>query len=359
MRRQFHKAAAAVTVILTLAGAVLADTTRPASAQSSVEDLQRQLSRARRGNADAQFYIGRAFETGTILDRDPQQAVSWYLHSAKRGNIDAQFRLAKIFHAGAHGVTRQPEQAVKLYKAAAQRGHTGAQNWLGYAYQHGHGVVRDYGTAVDWYRNAADQGHSEAQSNLGLMYLGGHGIEQDHAAAAEWFGKAANQGHTMAMNNLAGLHEAGWGVQRDLPRAQELYQSSALLGNDLAIANLNRLGIPVPPEAERQARLARLEREGGRIGAPDERGASTEGGELREGGELQEGEVIGRDGRRWQDYFDSDDWDSDALLSRDSNPNPNFGQNWFGNALNTNRTRRRRQGTRRQTPQDSPADTLR
>jgi TPR repeat protein len=301
----------------------------PASAVETVEELQQQLAQARRGNADAQFQVGRAFETGTLLERDAQQAVNWYLEAAKRGQADAQFRLGKLFHSGAPGVSRQLDSAVKLYRAAARRGHPEAQNWLGYAYQHGHGVPVDYGLALSWYQNAADQGLAEAQTNLGLMYLTGQGVEQDQATAARWFERAAVQGNAVAKNNLAGLYETGWGVERDEEQAHTLYRDAALTGNELALDNLRRLGLEVPAEGERLARLARLEREDWRVG-----GNTTAASEEI----FEEGDVLTRDDQAWAELFNEE---TPEPLTRDNERN-SFGFNWFGGNQRSDRSTTRR-----------------
>lgn len=223
----------------------------PAQAQTAAtQAFVKQLHWARAGNLESQMFVAKAFAEGQIVERDMQQAVGWYLKAAKRGNVEAQFQAAKILHSGADGVKRQPLAATKLYKAAAKRGHAGAQNWLGYAYQHGHGVIKDYSTAADWYKNAADQGLPDAQNNLALLHLVGHGVAQDHVRAAELFQLAVEQKHGFAMNNLAGMYEVGWGVGRDPEKAKELYEASALTGNTSAIENLQRLGAAVPLEAQ-------------------------------------------------------------------------------------------------------------
>lgn len=301
---------------------------RPASAVETVEELQHQLAQARRGNADAQFRVGLAFETGTLLERDAQQAVNWYLEAAKRGQADAQFHLGKLFHSGAPGVPRQLESAVTLYRAAAKRGHAEAQNWLGYAHQHGHGVPVDYGLALSWYENAAEQGLAEAQTNLGLLYLTGQGVEQDQATAARWFERAAVQGNAVAMNNLAGLYETGWGVERDEEQAHTLYRDAALTGNELALENLRRLGLEVPTEGERLARLARLEREDGRVG-----GGTTAASEEV----FEEDAVLTRDDQAWAELFNEE---TPEPLTRDNERN-SFGFNWFGSQRSDRGTTRR------------------
>ncbi len=236
-----------------IVGAVLL-ASAPAQAQAvASQNFVKQLHWARAGDLEAQMFVAKAFVEGRIVERDMQQAVGWYLRAAKRGNVEAQFQAAKILHAGADGVKRQPLAATKLYKAAAKRGHASAQNWLGYAYQHGHGVIKDYSTAADWYKNAADQGLADAQNNLALMHLVGHGVPQDHAKAAKLFQLAIEKNHSFAMNNLAGMYEVGWGVSRDPAKAKELYSTAALTGNTSAIENLKRLGEAVPLEAQTRA----------------------------------------------------------------------------------------------------------
>ncbi len=240
-------AAAALAMFVLVATPVL----QPVEAQTAAtQAFVKQLHWARAGNLESQMFVAKAFREGQIVERDIQQAIGWYLRAAKRGNVEAQFQAAKILHAGADGVKRQPLAATKLYKAAAKRGHAGAQNWLGYAYQHGHGVIKDYSTAADWFKNAADQGLADAQNNLALLHLVGHGVAQDHTRAAKLFQLAVEQEHGFAMNNLAGMYEVGWGVSRDPARAQELYAAAALTGNTSAIENLQRIGAAVPLEAQ-------------------------------------------------------------------------------------------------------------
>ena len=336
-------APALVVTAPTVFGTAVAQTT-------ATQAFIQQLHWARAGKLDAQLFVAKAYVKGEIVERDIQQAVGWYLRAAKKGNLEAQFQVAKIFHAGANGVKRQPLAAVKLYKAAAKRGHPGAQNWLGYAYQHGHGVIKDYSIAADWYKNSAGQGLADAQNNLALLYLVGNGVEQNHARAADWFQKAADQGHSFAMNNLAGMYEIGWGVERDAERARKLYLASAITGNKPAIENLKRLGVDVPAEALEQANLVDQQRVTATLNPVDEEDTPDDDPLFR-------GELIGDAPALDASDQEFDEWlaEQDALSeeipdnrTRNASDDPFdfLRKNW--NRVNRNRVQRR-----------SPSESLR
>jgi hypothetical protein len=112
---------------------------------------------------------------------------------AQRGDADAEYRLGRIYDHGM-GVPPDPSEAARWYGKAAEQGHARAENGLGFLYSHGRGVPQDSAQAVLWYRKAAEQGYASAQYNLGLMYLYGKGVAQDRKEADLWLQRAADQG---------------------------------------------------------------------------------------------------------------------------------------------------------------------
>jgi hypothetical protein len=64
------------------------------------EDLSRRLRAAQGGDATAQFYIGRKYEIGRGLPKDPALATQWYIHAANQGNARAQECLAIMYAEG-------------------------------------------------------------------------------------------------------------------------------------------------------------------------------------------------------------------------------------------------------------------
>ncbi len=82
------------------------------------------------GDADAQFRLGKSFETGR-----PVEAIKWYSMAAKQGHIEArgcaarlEFERAKLYDVGKPH--KKVSIAIKWYRQAAEHGHTGAQTRL-------------------------------------------------------------------------------------------------------------------------------------------------------------------------------------------------------------------------------------
>ncbi len=105
---------------------------------------------------------------------------------AERGDAAAQAEMGRIYEKG-NGVTRDPAEALSWYRKAADQGHAEAQTLLGQIYAKGHGVDRNMATAVSWYRRAALQGEHRAQSFLGLAIMKGEGVKGDDVEALMWF----------------------------------------------------------------------------------------------------------------------------------------------------------------------------
>ena len=65
---------------------------------------------ADQGFADAQFRLGRNYESGKGVPRDYASALVWYKQSAEHGNADAQTSLGKMYTCG-NGVKKDLEEA--------------------------------------------------------------------------------------------------------------------------------------------------------------------------------------------------------------------------------------------------------
>ena len=84
---------------------------------------------------------------------------------ARRGNTEAQFYLGKMFQSG-NGISKNESEALNWFKRSAGRNNVNAQYELGLIYQHGKGVKTNINTAKKWYKKCADQGHYDAQNIL-------------------------------------------------------------------------------------------------------------------------------------------------------------------------------------------------
>ena len=88
-------------------------------------DIEALKDAAEKGDADAQFQLGSAYQMGEGVQQNDLQAVHWITKAANQGNADAQFN-------------------------------------LGMAYRGGYGVQQDYITAYMWLELAVAQGSSKA-----------------------------------------------------------------------------------------------------------------------------------------------------------------------------------------------------
>lgn len=125
---------------------------------------------AEAGSANAQFFLGRMYETGRNRKLNLEMAAFWYRKAAEQGHRLAQYRLGQMYFSGA-GVARDRKGAAKWFELAAGQGLREAQFDLGYLYDRGLGLAASPGLAAQWYRKAAEQGLGQAQYNLGILLV--------------------------------------------------------------------------------------------------------------------------------------------------------------------------------------------
>ncbi|MGA2179844.1 MAG: tetratricopeptide repeat protein [Verrucomicrobiota bacterium] len=161
----------------------------------SIEEL---ISLAPKGDVAAQYNLGRAYENGFGVKKDPAEAAHWYQQAAEQGHSDAQNSLGMLL-----ATARQdyPGAAQWFGRAAAQE-NPDAQYNLGVLHRNGLGVKQDYETAVHWFQKSAQQGHVQAQRDLGKMYERGQGVKPDYQEAYQWLKLAQLQGDEEAENEL-------------------------------------------------------------------------------------------------------------------------------------------------------------
>jgi TPR repeat protein len=86
---------------------------------------ERLLDRARNGEAEAQFELGKNYETGRIgLPKDFAQAQYWYRKAADQGDPYAEASLGILFNFG-KGVPRDYAQAYMWYERAVMHSQGG------------------------------------------------------------------------------------------------------------------------------------------------------------------------------------------------------------------------------------------
>ncbi|HEY3776481.1 MAG TPA: tetratricopeptide repeat protein [Rhizomicrobium sp.] len=143
-------------------------------------------NKAREGDANAEAWMGQAYDNGTVVKKDPAQAVYWYKLAAVQGNTDAEINLGAHYAAG-NGVAKDDARAIELWQAAARHRIPQAETNLGQFYEDGRGVARDFSKAEQFCRAAAVQGFGDAQFLLGGMYEKGEGVPQSDVVAYRWY----------------------------------------------------------------------------------------------------------------------------------------------------------------------------
>ncbi len=118
---------------------------------------------------------------------------------AEKGDADAQFILGKIYWDG-KGVLKDLDQGTKWFKASATQGNADAQFFLGSFYLLPH---RDITEGVKWLRLSAEQGNQDAQWLLGKAYLqGDKELPRDPVQAEMWLWLAAKDNLEFYENTL-------------------------------------------------------------------------------------------------------------------------------------------------------------
>ena len=212
------------------------------------DHLVEAFAKAEKGDAEAQFGLGLAYQWGIGVPKLPKEAVKWYRLAAEQRNVLAQSFLAGMYAKG-EGVERDPKEAVKWLRMAAEQGFFESQYNLGLSYSRGEGVDKDPKEAVKWFRLAAEQGVAEAQFSLGLRYSRGEGVDKDPKEAVKWFRMAAEQGDAGAQFNLGVMFNNGVGVLKDESEALAWFGVSAISGHEKAIENRGILEHRLGPQA--------------------------------------------------------------------------------------------------------------
>ncbi len=123
------------------------------------------LPAARRGDANAQFELGKMYLSGDVVTRDPKAAYQWLVKAANQNHRPAQRLLADTLARGID-FEQNYDEAAKWYLRAAQAGDAEAQFVMGNLYGVGLGVKANAAESTRWYAAAAKQGNSKAQQRL-------------------------------------------------------------------------------------------------------------------------------------------------------------------------------------------------
>jgi TPR repeat protein len=159
-------------------GAAIAD-------ESLSAEVQALLLKAKAGDADAQFRVASAYDTGRGAPRDGKEAMTWYRLAADQGNAEAQNSVGSGLQA-----EKRYMEALPWYERASAQGHALATNNLAYLYDVGLGVTQDRRKGFDLYTRGAELGSVDAMWNIANMYGAGQLGKTDMVMACVWTTRA-------------------------------------------------------------------------------------------------------------------------------------------------------------------------
>lgn len=180
------------------------------------------------GHVRASYLLGRLYQLGAAVERDPARAIPLFEAAAKRGDPYSQYSLGRALVEG-RGTKPDVERGMALVTSAAESGHTYAMNMLGDEYMTGDHVQKDDARALRFFTESADREDIYGIVFLGIAYRDGAGVQKDPARAIELFEKARSKGHPYAARLLARL--AIQNHDSDVEKLAGLYRESAERGD--------------------------------------------------------------------------------------------------------------------------------
>lgn len=173
--------------------AALAEPPAAAAPQPPKADPGEAAAAASAGGADADYV-----KTAAAVEQKQPGALARLKAIADAGNAPAQIFLARLYETGQAGVTQNLGEARRWTLRAAEAGDPTAMHNLALFYFRGEGGPADAAAAAQWFRKAAERGVVDSQFNLGLLYQSGSGVPHDLTQAYRWFSVAANAGDSQA-----------------------------------------------------------------------------------------------------------------------------------------------------------------
>lgn len=105
-----------------------------AEKESEAEFERRSFDLLRRsagfGYAPAMYALGSCYETGDLVEADPEHAALLFKSAAENGYAKAKFRHGLNIYFGSNGVSKNITQGLELIKSAAQDGVEDAEEFL-------------------------------------------------------------------------------------------------------------------------------------------------------------------------------------------------------------------------------------
>lgn len=196
-------------------------------------------SLADEGSVSAMANIGFAYSSDDFGLKDLKIATEWYEKAANLGDSESQFQLAilQLSEKSVYDISKAIQNLFYL----TQNGNADAAYELGRVYYTGNGVDEDNERAIEYFQIAYDLGSMEAAGELGFIYLTGDHVQKNEVKGIELIMQAAESGNALAQYQLGSCYEYGEGCEESVEHAEFWYQKAAEQGNAAAMRNLGSL----------------------------------------------------------------------------------------------------------------------
>jgi uncharacterized protein len=177
---------------------------------------------AEKGNAEAQYLLGFAHESGKGVEASKEKALEYYKKAADGKHKDAVYRMSFILLASDKEEERQ--QARQALESAAKDDPAVAARILGEAYLRGLLTpTADPDKAISWWKQAADAGDVASIVLIARFYEGQFGFPElkNPKTALDNYAKAAGLGNASAMAALGSRLLSGDEKLRDEKKGRE------------------------------------------------------------------------------------------------------------------------------------------
>ena len=177
------------------------------------------------------------------------KAFEHYRAKAEQGQAEAQYYLGMIYRTGSHGVAKDVPVSVTWLTKSAEQGHSRAQYYLGRTYfdfdGNTSGVAKDTRNAVSWWGKAAAQGDADAQEALGFCYAKGFGGLVKNEIEAYAYQILASRSNTSAVASRGKLEASlsPESLRAGVARSKVLQTAPVVAANSATPAS----GVKTPP----------------------------------------------------------------------------------------------------------------
>jgi TPR repeat protein len=202
---------------------------------------------ARKGHAEAQYEVGKAYAEGHHVPKAVGEAISWLTKAAASDITAAQILLARLAMHGqspdggnnglssaltatAAGGDPDWNTALRWALQAASAGSAEAQAIAGHIFLEGPAALRDRPSAAEMFRKSADGDCPSGYLGLAMMLSADAKSPEDQAEIARLFRLASDAGIPTAQYMLGVIIERGLGVPQDTSVAAGLYRLAAESG---------------------------------------------------------------------------------------------------------------------------------